>query len=72
MQGSQKKNKDLISKPRIIQSTHLSTNCVKEDVVLTLSGPGLSGQIMVDLGGCSGGQRAFLDHGCNVRKRIIF
>lgn len=69
MKGSEKK-KDLISKPHIIQSTHLAVNHVKEDVVLTLSGPSSSGQLMVDPGGCSGGQRVFLDHGCNIRDRI--
>lgn len=69
MKGSQKK-KDLISKPHIIQSTHLSVNRVQEDAALTLSGPGSSGQIVVDPGGCSGGQRAFLDHGCNTGERI--
>lgn len=68
MKGSQEK-KDLISKPHVIQSTHLSANGVKEDVVLTLSGPGSSGLTMADPGGYSAGQRAFLDHGCNIRER---
>ena len=58
---SQKK-KDLISKSHVIQSTHLSINEVKENV-LTLFGPGSSGQTVVDPDECSGGQRAFLDHG---------
>lgn len=68
VKGSQEK-KDLVSKPHVIQSTRLSANGVKEDVVLTLSGPGLSGQTMADPGGCSAGQRAFLDHGCNIGER---
>lgn len=55
--------KDLVSKPHAIQPTQLSVSGVKEGVVLTLSGPGSSGQTMADPGGCSVGQRAFLDHG---------
>lgn len=62
MKGRQKK-KDLVSKPHLMQSIHLSIHEVKEIVVLTLFGPGSSGQTVVDLGECSGGQRAFLDHG---------
>jgi hypothetical protein len=34
-----------------------------ENIALTLSGPDSSGQIMADPYECSGGQKAFLDHG---------
>lgn len=71
MKGSQNK-KELISELHIVKSTYLSISHVKTDVMLTLSGLGSSGQIMVDPGGYSGGQRVFLDHGYNIRERIVF
>lgn len=64
-----KKKKVPVSKSHR-QTIYFFKNDVKSIVALTPSGPDLSGQIMVCHVECSGGLKADLDHGCDIRERI--
>lgn len=69
MKRRPKKKKVPVSKSHR-QTVYFFKNKLKSIVALTLSGPDLSGRIMACHVGWSGGLKADLDHGCDIRERI--